>query len=99
MPKYRVMFHGTKLEIPSSENGGDPVIGFYTTRIVTANDASDAKERGIENLLKEEVVRDFIKITRLNTSLEPTIEVERIDEVSQLQGQRTYDGFTLYKKE
>ena len=94
------MFHGAEFEVPSSEPGTNPVIGFYTTRVVVAKNKQEAREKAVEELLKEDHVQNFIKITRKNSTKMPMIEVESIQEISWFQNRlRKYAGFTLYQNE
>ncbi len=77
----------------------DPVIGFYTTRIVVARNEQEAGEKGVEELLKEKEVQNFIRATRCSSNKEPVIEIEKIEEVSWLQSLKKYAGFSLYQHE
>jgi len=94
------MYHGSEFEVPSSEPGMNPVIGFYTTRVVVAKNEQEAREKAVEELLKEDHVQNFIKITRTNSTKVPMIEVEKIKELFWFQNRmQKYAGFTLYQNE
>ncbi len=56
----------------------DPIIGFYTTRVVVAKNEQEAREKAVEELLKEDQVKNLIKITRTNSTKVPVIEVDKI---------------------
>ena len=78
----------------------DPIIGFYTTRVVVAKNEQEAREKAVEELLKEDQVKNLIKITRTNSTKVPVIEVEKIQEISWFQNRlQKYAGFTLYRNE
>ena len=53
MPYFRVMLHGTCIEVPSAETNEPPIIGFYTSRDVTAADEGVAA-RAAADLVKAE---------------------------------------------
>ena len=55
MPYFRVMLHGTGIEVPSAEGGEPPIVGFYTSRNVTALD-EDVAVRAAADLVKAEWV-------------------------------------------
>jgi hypothetical protein len=94
------MFHGSEFEVPSSEPGMNPVIGFYTTRVVVAKNEQEAREKAVEELLKEDYVQNFIKITRTNSTKVPMVEIEKIQKLSWLQNRlQKHAGFTLYQNE
>lgn len=94
------MFHGSEFEVPSFESGMDSIIGFYTTRVVVAKNEQEARKKAVEELLKEDQVQTFIKITRNSSTKMPMIEVENIQEISWFQNRlRKHAGFTLYQNE
>jgi hypothetical protein len=53
VPYFRVMLHGTGIEVPSAEGDEPPIVGFYTSRDVTASN-EDAAVRAAADLVKAE---------------------------------------------
>ena len=54
----------------------------------------------LDELLKEDQVKDLIKITRSNSTKEPVIDIENIQEISWFQNRlQKFAGFTLYRNE
>ena len=49
------MLHGTGIEVPSAEGDQPPIVGFYTSRDVTASD-EDVAVRAAADLVKAEWV-------------------------------------------
>ena len=75
-----------------------PVIGFYTTRVLVAKNEQEVREKAVEELLKEENVQNFIKITRTNSKKTPLIEVEEIQKLFWFQSRlRKPPGFCFYQ--
>lgn len=79
MPHFSVMLHGKGVEVPPIDGGAVPMIGFFTTRAVTARDADDACRSASEKVLAEWTKGRFAASNRGSM---PTLSVERVVEVS-----------------
>jgi hypothetical protein len=53
MPYFRVRLSGAGISYPFVESGDDPVIGFFTTRLVRASDLHDAHSVAKKLVLSE----------------------------------------------
>lgn len=45
VPYYRVLLHGTRIQILSADASDPPIVGFYATRIVRGVSEQDAVQR------------------------------------------------------
>lgn len=93
------MYHGSKFNVPSTTPapGFEAIIGFYTTRIVVAENELEAKEKGIDQLLNEEEVRHLISTTQSTSGKEPIIEIESVRRLSWNGHRRQkHAGFAFY---
>ena len=96
--KYRVLLSGCNVLVgrPLRQEhglGGDVVLGFATTRIVTAADRDEACKAAIESALAE--LRDLMANEASNP---PKFVVEEIEELSDADDRRPPKGFTFFKE-
>lgn len=45
MPYYRVLLHGTRIQVPGPDASDPPIVGFYATRIVRGVSEQDAVQQ------------------------------------------------------
>ena len=64
MPFFRVMLHGTGIEVPSVEGDEPPIVGFYTSRDVTASDEGVAVRAAADLVKAEWVSGDYADANR-----------------------------------
>jgi len=78
MPHYLVMMQGTGIEVPNLERGR-PIIGFFTTRLVSAATSSEAESKA-----KSMVVADWTsgKYAESNKGSVPSLTIESVQACS-----------------
>ena len=93
MPFFCVILHGDGIAL---EDETDTIIGFYTTRVVYANDKDVAVEKAKKKVLKEWTNG---KYSKFNTGNNPRFDVDKIFEVG-IWGaffeKRSRSGYTFY---
>jgi hypothetical protein len=96
MPYYQVVLEGYGVNM-ARDDGGDPIIGFYTTRIVRARDNIEAAKMVKQVILEEWGKEPFLSS---NTSALPILNIESIEELPIYRGIfRQLSGYTFYLKE
>jgi hypothetical protein len=100
MPRFKCLFHGYRFSITDHEFDADEIIGFYTTRFISANNHTFAKEYALESLRAEKEVQALIEQTKKKGEKEPEIEIEEIEEVPLYMGLFSKaSGFSFYTKD
>ena len=94
MPYFKVRLSGAGISLPF--DGGDPVIGFFTTRLVRARDPEHAQD-----LAKQLVLSEWLAggaYATANTGAIPTLVIEESWQVGLLQGilGRSRFGYAFY---
>ena len=95
MPYYKVRLSGTGVEY-QFEDSPDPVIGFFTTRLVSAPSADEAKLRATELVLRE--WQPDGEYASANLGGLPALTIEQVWPIGLLQGifGRRPSGYTFY---
>lgn len=98
MPFFRVMLSGTGISIPL-EDASDPVIGFFTTRDVFAQNADQAEAKAVELVLKHWTPGG--SYAAANQGAIPTLTLDKLWRVSYLYGLfgRKPSGYSFYSHE
>lgn len=78
MPYYRVMLHGTEIRIPG-EDPGQPIVGFYATRLVRG----DSEDVAVL-LAKERVTAEWAgpEYSAINLGRLPVLRAESVTRTS-----------------
>ena len=98
MPYFKVMLVGRGISYPSS-NGGDPIIGFFTTRLIKATDETHAQHLAKEAVLAE--WRPGGEYASANAGSLPALTVDdswRVGPLSGIFGRRPR-GYAFYRRE
>ena len=96
MPHFRVKLEGTGI-LASFEGGGDPVIGFFTTRQVRAPDADAAEARAMLEVATEWASGSY---AGCNNGAQPSLTAEDVWPVSWWRAlvERAPSGYTFYSR-
>lgn len=78
MPYYRVMLHGTGIRVPSQESGED-LIGFYTTRLVRAASEAEAERNARRNVETQWTTGEY---AATNLGARPELSTEWVRQTS-----------------
>jgi hypothetical protein len=75
---YLVMMQGVGIEVPNLE-GGEPIVGFFTTRLVSASTSSEAESKA-----KKMVIADWTagEYADSNKGAVPQLTVESVQACS-----------------
>jgi hypothetical protein len=103
MPRFVVTIHGHKFCIPMKGGGPSLARGFLVFRRVTAPDATSAKKKASEMLLRETPVRNFIRLTEESEKdARWFVRAERVTQLSWLNRwfwRSPPQGFIFYEHE
>ncbi len=78
MPHYRVMLHGSGVDV-AVDDSPDPIVGFYTARVVTAKSESEAERLAVENVLEQWSAGPYGQVNRGTV---PRLTVESVEVTS-----------------
>ena len=96
MPYFRVMMHGMGIRIPD-QDGSDPIVGFFTTRLVRAVSTEAAGHKAEAMLLAEWKSPPYVDSNKGDT---PRITIEQVNETGFLDSLRFKNtGHTFYTEE
>jgi len=89
---YYVFIHGTRFEV---RFGGTnmPLIGFFTTRFVAASNVRQAEQCAFQSVISEWEKEGFLGLS----GVEPTLSVEKLEQLSERFRLRSGGGFTFYR--
>ena|SRR5258706_13833179 len=79
MPHFGVIVHGTGIEVPAIGGDEPPMVGFFTTRAVTARDANEASRLAADAIRNEWSVGSYASANRGSA---PTLRVDDVFELS-----------------
>jgi hypothetical protein len=85
---------GTGIEVPCPEDGGEPIIGFFTTRLVKARTVDEAEGKAKEMVLSDWTVGEYASINQGGT---PALKVDTVYSASWWQSLKYKNtGHTFY---
>jgi hypothetical protein len=94
VPHFRVMLHGTGIEVPGLDGDGPPIVGFYTSRNVTTADVDGAVEAATAIIRAEWTTGDYASASRGSA---PVLTAEGVFSISALKRWFTrVQGYTFY---
>jgi hypothetical protein len=79
MPHFSVMLHGKGVLVPALDGSDEPMIGFFTTRVVTARDVHVAQQAAAASVAK---AWTHGRYASSNRGSPPVLVAERTIEVS-----------------
>jgi hypothetical protein len=81
VPHFVVLLHGKGISVPAIDGSGDPMLGFLTSRAVTAKDAQAASQAAI-TLVAREWARG--PHASANRGVSPVVIAEEVTEIGWL---------------
>jgi hypothetical protein len=88
---YRVLLHGSGFSLPLRD-GGEPIVGFFTTRFVAATNVRDAEIKARSSVLREWKRRGYEGCAGSS----PILELEDLEILHSRFRLRSGAGFTFY---
>jgi hypothetical protein len=88
---YRVLIHGSGFSLPL-RGGGEPIVGFFTTRFVAAANVRDAEIKARSSVLTEWKRRGY----EASAGASPILELEDLEVVHSRFRLRSGAGFTFF---
>ena len=88
---YRVLIHGSGFSLALLD-GGEPIVGFFTTRFVAAENIRDAETKARSSVLTEWKRRGF----EASAGSAPILELEDLEVVHSRFRLRSAAGFTFF---
>jgi hypothetical protein len=94
LPHFRVMFHGTGIDVPDLSGDGPPIVGFYTSRNVTAASVEGAVETAAAIIQAEWTTGDYASANR---GSKPELTAESVFRIGALKRWFTrVQGYAFY---
>ena len=81
MPHFDVLLHGKGISVPAIDGSGDPMLGFLTSRAVTAKDAQAAGQVAISLVASEWAQGPHASSNR---GVSPVVIAEEVTEIGWL---------------
>ena len=95
MSSYRCLIRGENFVV--LEDGQRKFIGFFTTRIVEAENVEEAETIGL-GLLKQDEWLESLRVNRLPDDPPATVNFDEVERVDGLEGE-SIGGFTFFEME
>jgi hypothetical protein len=88
---YRVLIHGSGFSLPLRD-GGERIVGFFTTRFVAAANVRDAEIKARSSVLREWKRRGY----EASAGSSPILELEELEVIHSRFRFRSGAGFTFF---
>ena len=88
------MLHGTGVDVPAEDGNNGSIVGFFTTRAVSAADANAAIRAAERLVLAEWETGDY---SQANRGSAPTLVAENVSQIGMLaRWLKRYGGYSFY---